>query len=169
MFGFPSLNRIFFSRLNNLSRFVQRTRTSLVVFLAKLCLVLLLGVSALLSSPSSSISSPLAAVEVGATGIGATGIGAQLATNSSIAPAKLDQFAQAYLQVLKLLSDRQSELPDDETTPTALDIQRSIEDDTIRIIQGSGLTLLEYMQILEMANQDETFQRQIFDRSPVDK
>jgi len=164
MFGFLSLNRIFFSRLNNLPWLVQLARTRLVVFLPKLCLVLLLGVSALLSLPSSSLSSPLAAVEVGATGIDA-----QPATSSSIAPAKLDQFAQAYLQVLKLLSDRQAELPDDETTRAALDIQKSIEDDTIRIIQGSGLTLPEYMQILEMANQDETFQRQIFDRSPVDR
>jgi hypothetical protein len=164
MFGFLSLNRIFFSQLNNLPCLVQRARASLVVFLPKLCLVLLLSISALLSFSSSSISSPLATVEMGATGLDA-----QLATSNSIAPAKLDQFAQAYLQVLKLLGDRQSELPDDETTPTTLDIQRSIEDDTIRIIQGSGLTLPEYMQILEMANQDETFQRQIFDRLPMDR
>ncbi|MEM8506152.1 MAG: DUF4168 domain-containing protein [Cyanobacteria bacterium P01_D01_bin.1] len=110
----------------------------------------------MLTFPSSSISGPLAHTN------------ARLAVVSSdVAPDKLNQFAQAYLQILQLLSDRQAELPEDETTPAATDIQKSIEADTIRIIEGSGLTLPEYMQILEMANQDERFQRKIFDRSPT--
>nr|WP_228024686.1 DUF4168 domain-containing protein [cf. Phormidesmis sp. LEGE 11477] len=82
-----------------------------------------------------------------------------------ISTDKLDQFARAYLQILQLLSDRQSELPEDENSPMALEVQRSIETDTIEIIQGSGLTLPEYMRILDTASRDKTFQRQIFDRA----
>lgn len=84
---------------------------------------------------------------------------------ASLSSNKLDQFARAYLQILQLLGDRQAELPEDETIPAALDIQQSIEADTVRIIEDSGLTLPEYMQILERANQDESFQREIFDQS----
>lgn len=160
MFGFLSLNRIFFSQIENLRHcapvFIANLSASSGTSLARLLLVLLLGFSTVLTFPSSSISGPLAHTN------------ARLAVVSSdVAPDKLNQFAQAYLQILQLLSDRQAELPEDETTPAATDIQKSIEADTIRIIEGSGLTLPEYMQILEMANQDERFQRKIFDRSPT--
>jgi hypothetical protein len=46
---------------------------------------------------------------------------------SDIAAEKIDQFAQAYLQVLTLLSDREPELPAAETSAEALKIQQSIK------------------------------------------
>ena len=152
MFGFLSLNRIFFSRINNLHCLTQRIRASLSVSLPGFLLALLLGILAVLIFPSRSFSVSLAATDT------------PLAESRNVSTDQLDQFAQAYLQVLKLLSDRQNELPADQTSPAALEIQQSIEADTINIIQSSGLTLPEYMQILDRAIQDETFQRQIFDR-----
>lgn len=155
MFGFLSLNRIFFSPKDNRLRPISSLYANFRTPLLKLFLVLLLGFLAILTFPSSSLASSPTTV----------GADFRIAVSGDIDADKLDQFAQAYLQVLQLLSDRQSELPEDDTSPAALDIQQSIEADTIKIIQGSGLTLPEYMQILELANQDEAFQRRIFDRS----
>ncbi|MGB5915245.1 MAG: DUF4168 domain-containing protein, partial [Phormidesmis sp.] len=77
---------------------------------------------------------------------------------------KVDQFAQAYLQVLKLLSDRESEIPAAETSAEALKIEQAIEADAIKIIQDSGLTAPEYMQILRLASQDSAFQDKVLGR-----
>ncbi len=164
MFGFLSLNRIFFSQMNNLPRFARSTRISFGISLLSFFLALLLGVSAILTFPVNSFAEPLVAIDAVAGDTATTETGVRSAKGrSDISPDKLEQFAQAYFQVLQLLSDRQAELPEDETSPAALEIQQSIEADTISLIQGSGLTLPEYMQILEMASQDETFQRKIFE------
>lgn len=89
----------------------------------------------------------------------------QAITDGEDIPAdKVDQFAQAYLQVLQLLSDREPELPAAETSTEALDIQQSIESAAIAIIQNAGLTMPEYMQILGLASQDETFQDKVLGR-----
>jgi len=83
---------------------------------------------------------------------------------ADIAAEKVDQFAQAYLQVLQLLNDREPELPAAETSTEALAIQQSIESDAIAIIQTAGLTMPEYMQILGLASQDEAFQDKVLGR-----
>ncbi|MGD1898650.1 MAG: DUF4168 domain-containing protein [Phormidesmis sp.] len=83
---------------------------------------------------------------------------------ADIAAEKIDQFAQAYLQVLTLLSDRESEIPAAETTAEALKIEQSIESAAVQIIQDSGLTMPEYMQILGLASQDATFQDKVLGR-----
>ncbi len=159
MFGFLSLNRIFFSQGDNWQRLAQIARAmlnrSLLSFLA-----VLLGLLTVLTFPDSSFSGPLVTAAV------AVDTSAQSVKRSDdISVGELNQFAQAYIRILKLLSDRQAELPEDETSPTAVEIQQSIETDTVSIIQSSGLTLPKYMQILEMASQDETFRRKIFERS----
>ncbi|EDX86338.1 hypothetical protein S7335_4041 [Synechococcus sp. PCC 7335] len=150
---FFSLNRIFFYpsdiRGKDSYRFTQAISTSLkapLLSLLNLFVVLLLVGSVVLTFPSSSLSAPLVTI----------GAAAQPSAD------KLDQFARAYVQILQLLSDRQSELPEDETSPTALAVQQSIETDTIEIIQASGLKLSEYMEILNAASQDETLQHEIF-------
>ncbi|MEL6160266.1 MAG: DUF4168 domain-containing protein [Cyanobacteria bacterium J06623_5] len=89
----------------------------------------------------------------------------QAVTNSAdVAAEKVDQFAQAYMQILQLLSDREPELPAAATTAEALKIERSIEADAFNIIESTGLTLPEYMQILSLASQDDTFQDKILGR-----
>jgi len=84
--------------------------------------------------------------------------------SADIATEKIDQFSQAYLQVLQLLSDRESEIPAAETNAEALKIEQSIEADAIAIIESSGLTMPEYMEILGLASQDETFQDKVLGR-----
>ena len=86
---------------------------------------------------------------------------ATVEAGEDIAAEKIDQFAQAYLQVLQLMSDREAEIPAAETNAEALKIEKSIETDAIAIIQDNGLTLPEYMQILGIASQDTTFQDQV--------
>lgn len=157
MSGFFSLNRIFLSpsdlRRRGSCRFTPTTSISIKTSLLSLLnffVVLLLASSVVLTSvltfPGSSLSAPLVAVDAG----------------SQLSSDRLDQFARAYVQILQLLSDHQSELPEDETGPTALAVQQSIETDTIEIIQASGLKLPEYMEILNAASRDETLQRKIF-------
>lgn len=87
-----------------------------------------------------------------------------LAEGTEIAAEKIDQFAQAYLQVLEVLSDREAEIPAAETNAEALKIEKSIESDVVALIQESGLTLPEYMQILGLASQDPTFQDKVLGR-----
>ncbi len=86
---------------------------------------------------------------------------------ADVAAEKVDQFAQAYLQVLQLLSDRESEIPTAKTTAEALKIEQSIETDAVNIIQSSGLTMPEYMQILGLASQDAALQAKVL--SKMDK
>lgn len=87
-----------------------------------------------------------------------------IAPEAEIAAEKIDQFAQAYLQILQLLSDREAEIPAAETNAEALKIEKSIEADAIAIIQSSSLTLPEYMQILGLASQDTAFQDKVLGR-----
>ncbi|MEO1396667.1 MAG: DUF4168 domain-containing protein [Cyanobacteria bacterium J06634_5] len=83
---------------------------------------------------------------------------------TDIAADKIDRFAQAYLQVLKLLSDREPELPAAETAAESLKIQQSIEADAVAIIEASGLTMPDYMEILGLASQDDTFRDKVLGR-----
>lgn len=84
------------------------------------------------------------------------------AEGADIAADKVDQFAQAYLQVLKLLSEREPELPVAETSAEALKVQQSIEAEAVELIEGSGLAMSEYMKILSLASQDEAFRAKVF-------
>ena len=90
--------------------------------------------------------------------------GRSLSDSADIAADKVDQFAQAYLQVLQLLSDREPELPAAETNAEALKIEQSIEAEAIDLIKSNGLTLPEYMQVLGLASQDATFRDKVLSR-----
>lgn len=89
---------------------------------------------------------------------------APLTDGADIAADKVDQFALAYLQVLKLLSDREPELPAAETSAEAAKVQQAIEADAVKLIEGSGLTMPEYMQMLGLASQDTTFRDKVLSR-----
>ncbi len=84
--------------------------------------------------------------------------------STDIAADKIDRFAQAYLQVLKLLSDREPELPAAETSTEALKVQQSIEAEAIELITGSGLAMSEYMKMLSLASQDEAFRAKVLSK-----
>lgn len=90
--------------------------------------------------------------------------GRSLADSADIAADKVNQFAQAYLQVLQLLSDREPELPAAETGAEALKIEQSIEAEAVDLIESNGLTLPEYMQVLGLASQDATFRDKVLGR-----
>ena len=89
---------------------------------------------------------------------------APLTDSADIAADKVDQFAQAYLQVLKLLSDREPELPAAETSAEAQKVQQSIEAEAIELIKGSGLAMSEYMKMLSLASQNEAFRDKVLGR-----
>lgn len=142
MVNIDSLNRIL-SRINFCNPFQRICKMLLVGFL---CLTMML-----LSPPAYADS---AGMETGRS----------LSDSADIAADKVDQFAQAYLQVLQLLSDREPELPAAETNAEALKIEQSIEAEAIDLIESNGLTLPEYMQVLGLASQDATFRDKVLGR-----
>jgi hypothetical protein len=141
MANFDSLNRMFLSRLH--------TTLLTTLFCLTFCLVGLLTLPAL----SLADGAPTAESSI-----------APLSEHADIAANKVDQFAQAYLQVLELLSDREPELPAAETSAEALKIQQSIEAEAVKQIESSGLTMAEYMKMLGLASQDEAFRDKVLSR-----
>jgi Domain of unknown function (DUF4168) len=83
--------------------------------------------------------------------------GSQSASSSNIPADKVNQFVQAYLQVIQLIETRQSELQGAETDSESLRIQRGLEAEAFRIIERVGLTRQEYFQLLNLANTDSEF------------
>ncbi len=142
MVNIDSLNRIL-SRINLCNPFQRICNMLLVGFL---CLTMMV-----LAPPAYADS---AGVETGRF----------LSDSADIAADKVDQFAQAYLQVLQLLSDREPELPAAETSAEALKIEQSIEAEAVELIKSSGLTLPEYMQLLGLASQDAAFRDKVLGR-----
>lgn len=74
-----------------------------------------------------------------------------------ISAEKISQFIQAYLQVLQLIERRENELQSAELEPESQQIQREIEAQALDLIQASGLTLQEYLQLLSLTNIDPEF------------
>jgi hypothetical protein len=90
-------------------------------------------------------------------------IAEQAATNHSspdlndIPSEKVNQFVQAFLQVLDVIERREGELQGAETEAESLRIQRDIETEALAIIKMAGLTKSEYLQLLGLANTDSEF------------
>lgn len=70
---------------------------------------------------------------------------------------KVSQFVQAYLQVLALLDRREGDLQAAETELESLRLQQEVEVEAFHLIEASGLTLQEYLQLLGLANTDPEF------------
>jgi biopolymer transport protein ExbD len=83
------------------------------------------------------------------------------ASVSNIPTEKINQFIQAYLQVIRLIETRQIELQSAETDSESLRIQQTVEADAFAIIEKSGLTRQEYLQLLSLANTDVEFGERI--------
>jgi hypothetical protein len=144
MSNVDSLNRTFCSKTNRLRSVLNEIQTGFWTFgknLGKKLLAITLTLVLTLGYPVSA-----------------------LADSADIAADKVDQFAKAYLQVLKLLSDRELELPAAETEAEAYKVEESIEAEAVELITSSGLSLSEYMQILGLASQDVTFRERVLGR-----
>lgn len=74
-----------------------------------------------------------------------------------ISTEKVSQFVRAYLQVLALMDEREGDLQAAETQLESLRLQQELEAEAFAIIQDSGLTLQEYLQLLGLANTDPEF------------
>ncbi|MBD3882369.1 DUF4168 domain-containing protein [Phormidium tenue FACHB-886] len=79
----------------------------------------------------------------------------------AISPEKINQFVHSYLQVTTLLEQREGELQAAETDSDSQRIQQDIEAQAIALIETSGLTLQEYLQLLSLANLDPEFSDRI--------
>jgi hypothetical protein len=79
------------------------------------------------------------------------------ASIGSIPAEKINQFIQAYLQVINLVETRQFELQGAESESESLRIQQALELEAFAIIEAAGLTRQEYLQLLNLANTDPEF------------
>lgn len=77
--------------------------------------------------------------------------------SNDIPSEKVNQFVQAFLQVLDLIERREGELQGAETESESLRVQREIETEALEIIATAGLTKTEYLQLLGLANTDPEF------------
>ncbi len=82
-------------------------------------------------------------------------------SSSDISLEKVNQFVQAYLQVLQLIELHEDELQGAETEPEAQQIERQIEIDALAVIKSAGLTRQEYLQLLSLASADPEFGERI--------
>ena len=86
-----------------------------------------------------------------------TTLGRTSPDSNDIPSGKVNQFVQAFLQVLDLIERREGELQGAETESESLRIQREIETEALEIIAAAGLTKTEYLQLLGLANTDSEF------------
>jgi len=80
---------------------------------------------------------------------------------SDISLEKVNQFVQAYLQVLQLIEQYEDELQGAETEPEAQQIEQQIELEALAVIKSAGLTRQEYLQLLSLASADPEFGERI--------
>jgi hypothetical protein len=74
---------------------------------------------------------------------------------------KVNQFVNAYLQVVALIERREGELQGAETESESRRIEQEIEKEAIATIEAAGLTRQEYIQLLGLANNDPEFGERI--------
>lgn len=82
-------------------------------------------------------------------------------SSSDIASEKVNQFVQAYLQVLQLIEQHEGELQGAETDLEAQQVERQVEAEALSVIKTVGLTQQEYLQLLGLANVDPEFGERI--------
>jgi Domain of unknown function (DUF4168) len=71
---------------------------------------------------------------------------------SDISSEKVSQFVNAYLQVLRLIEQREGILQGAETQSEAQQLEQEVETEALGIIEAAGLTWQEYLQLLGLAN-----------------
>jgi hypothetical protein len=80
---------------------------------------------------------------------------------SDIASEKVSQFVQSYVQVLRLVEQREAALQAAETQLEASQLEREIEAEAWSLVEKNGLTRQEYLQLLGLANSDTEFGERI--------
>ncbi|MBW4553401.1 MAG: DUF4168 domain-containing protein [Aphanocapsa sp. GSE-SYN-MK-11-07L] len=80
---------------------------------------------------------------------------------SDISSEKVSQFVNAYLQVLRLIEQREGILQGAETQSEAQQLEQEVETEALGIIEAAGLTWQEYLQLLGLANIDAEFGERI--------
>jgi hypothetical protein len=78
-----------------------------------------------------------------------------------ISSEKVSQFVDAYVQVLALVERREGELQAAETQLESVRVQQEIEAAAFSVIESTGLTRQEYIQLLGLANSDAEFGERI--------
>ncbi|WP_008310571.1 DUF4168 domain-containing protein [Leptolyngbya sp. PCC 6406] len=82
--------------------------------------------------------------------------------NSSDIPSeKVTQFVSAYMQVVNLIDSRSEELERAQTEAESLRLQQAIQTAAYDLIEETGLTRLDYWQLLGLANTDTEFRDRV--------
>ena len=119
-------------------------------------LTLILLVS-LIGSPAWATDSPEDSVAVTAVGEPAS-----LHLDANDIPSEtVEQFVQAYLQVLNLVEQREIVLQQAETEAESLQLQQAIQSEAFELIEQAGLTRRQYWQLLGLANIDPDFRERV--------
>lgn len=81
--------------------------------------------------------------------------------SSAISSEKVSQFATAYLGIIQLIDRRSDELQSAETTDEYQQVERELEAEAVELINDTGLTPQEYLQLLTLADTDADFGERI--------
>ncbi|MGD1908875.1 MAG: DUF4168 domain-containing protein [Leptolyngbyaceae cyanobacterium] len=74
---------------------------------------------------------------------------------------QVNQFVDAYLQVVALIDERSEELKRATTESESLQIQQSIQAEAYELLETAGLTRQTYWQMIGLANSDTEFRDRI--------
>lgn len=85
----------------------------------------------------------------------------EIVDSGTISSEKVSQFANAYIGIIDLISGRSEELQQAETAAEYNQIERELEAAAIEIIQETGLTQPEYLQLLTLADTDTDFSERV--------
>lgn len=78
-----------------------------------------------------------------------------------ISAEKVNQFVRAYQQVLQLLEQRETTWQKAQTQVEAQQVEREIKQEALLVIEATGLTRQEYLQLLSLAKVDLEFGERI--------
>lgn len=85
----------------------------------------------------------------------------EITDSGSISSEKVSQFASAYMGIVDLISGRSEELQQAETAEEYNQLEQELEAAAIEIIQETGLTPPEYLQLLTLADTDAEFSERV--------
>ncbi len=85
----------------------------------------------------------------------------EITDSGAISSEKVSQFANAYMGIVDLISGRSEELQQAETAAEYDQLEQELEAAAIEIIQQTGLTPPEYLQLLTLADTDTEFSERV--------
>lgn len=80
---------------------------------------------------------------------------------SDIPSERVSKFVRAYLAVVDLISQRETDLQRAETETESLQLQEKIQAEAFALIEQAGLSRQEYWQLLGLANTDPDFRERV--------